>query len=193
LILHEVTAIGLLVPFYYFFQWSDGASTTMLGGPMVAGIASLKLPTFLPWIGGKRVETLIEEWIDEGTAEVARFGIKYGALGFSTLTNLPFAKKEAELAVNAERDKHRANEKSHSSGVADLGANIKGHIFGAIGQVKTKSVMNAVAAYLTVKALFIPRIAVSVAMTPFFARRVLEPSWGAVAKIFRSKKSSKVT
>ena len=60
-----------------FFQWTD-LSASFLGGPIVGTVGKTVLPAFVPFGGGRRVEDVATEWVDEIARTVARVGSKYG-------------------------------------------------------------------------------------------------------------------
>lgn len=75
-------------PYYTdFFQWT-GLSVSFLGGPIAGTVGQTVIPSFLPSIGGRKVEDVAAEWIDEVARTVARVGSKYGIMGFHKVQEL---------------------------------------------------------------------------------------------------------
>lgn len=70
-----------------FFQWT-GLSVSFLGGPIAGTVGQTVIPSFLPSIGGRKVEDVATEWIDEVARTVARVGSKYGIMGFHKVQEL---------------------------------------------------------------------------------------------------------
>lgn len=70
-----------------FFQYT-GLSVSFLGGPIAGTVGQTVAPSFLPSIGGRKVEDIATEWIDEVARTVARVGSKYGIMGFHKVQQL---------------------------------------------------------------------------------------------------------
>ncbi|CAD6568994.1 MAG: hypothetical protein CYPHOPRED_003016 [Cyphobasidiales sp. Tagirdzhanova-0007] len=155
-----------------FFQWTD-LSASLLGGPVVGTVGKTVLPTFLPVGGGRRVEDVATEWIDEIARTVARVGSKYGIMGFHKVQQL----RGKEKAIVEEEGSNALRQGLHG-----IHAGVRGKISETVSGVSIRNVMDGVAAYVVVKALLPLRLALSVAATPWFAMRILSPSINAIRR-----------
>lgn len=166
---------------------------------MVGTIGHSVIPSFVPQSlgGGRKVEEVVTEWIDELARTVARVGTRYGIMGFHKVQQLRGKEKEIveEEGANALQ-----------RGMKGINAGVRGKISETVSGVSVRNVMDAVAAYAIVKvsemcregctrpfteikplrrpfqALLPIRLALSVGATPWFASRVVGPCINAIRR-----------
>jgi hypothetical protein len=100
---------------------------------MAGTIGHTTIPTFVPSIGGEKVEAVATRWIDEIARTVGRVGSKYGIMGFHKVQQL--RGKEKEIAEEEGMNAFRRGMKGVTSGV-------RGTISETVSGVSVKNVMD---------------------------------------------------
>lgn len=116
-----------------FFQYT-GLSVSFLGGPIAGTVGQTAIPGFLPSIGGRKVEDVATEWIDEVAKTVARVGSKYGIMGFHKVQEL--RGKEKKLV---EEEGQRAVRKGL---LGDATGGIRNKVSETVSGVSVRNVMD---------------------------------------------------